>query len=80
MNALVSRVLLALIHLYRVALSPFLGGQCRFHPTCSCYAEEAIRLHGPWRGTGLALARILRCHPFADGGTDPVPASGEAHS
>ncbi|MBM4218157.1 MAG: membrane protein insertion efficiency factor YidD [Gammaproteobacteria bacterium] len=61
------------IHLYRWTLSPFLGRQCRYHPTCSAYALEAIELHGPWRGWRLALARILGCHPWGAAGFDPVP-------
>jgi uncharacterized protein len=65
--------LLALIHVYRAVLSPFLGGQCRFHPTCSAFALQAIREWGPWRGTWMAVRRIARCHPFAKGGLDPVP-------
>ncbi len=66
-------VLLALIHLYRAVLSPFLGGQCRYHPTCSAYALEAIREWGAWHGMWMAVWRIARCHPFAKGGLDPVP-------
>ncbi|MEQ8769158.1 MAG: membrane protein insertion efficiency factor YidD [Phycisphaerales bacterium] len=62
-----------MILLYRATLSPFLGGQCRFHPTCSVYGLEAYRKHGVWRGTILTLARIGRCHPFHKGGYDPVP-------
>lgn len=63
----------ALILLYRVTLSPLIGGQCRYEPTCSRYGLEAYRLHGPIKGTRLTLARILRCHPFVKGGYDPVP-------
>lgn len=66
-------VLLAAIGLYRVTLSGWLGGQCRFSPTCSHYAEQAIRTHGAMRGSALAAARILRCNPFGRGGLDPVP-------
>lgn len=66
---------LAVIYAYRATLSPFVGGQCRYHPTCSRYALEAYRVHGPIRGTLLAAARILRCHPFAKGGYDPVPVN-----
>ncbi|MCC6428756.1 MAG: membrane protein insertion efficiency factor YidD [Phycisphaerales bacterium] len=62
-----------LIRAYQVTLSPFIGGQCRYSPTCSNYALDAYREHGPWRGTGMTIRRILRCHPFARGGYDPVP-------
>ncbi len=65
--------LLALIRAYQYGLSPWLGGQCRFTPTCSHYAAGAIAAHGPWRGLGLALWRLLRCQPLARGGYDPVP-------
>jgi putative membrane protein insertion efficiency factor len=61
------------IRLYRVTLSPFIGGQCRYEPTCSRYGLDAYRLYGPIRGTRLTLSRILRCHPFVKGGYDPVP-------
>ena len=66
--------LLGLIRLYRVTLSGWLGGQCRFYPTCSRYAEDAIRLHGAIRGTLMAAWRIARCGPFTGGGVDHVPA------
>lgn len=62
-----------LIGLYRVTLSPFIGGQCRYEPTCSRYGLDAYRLHGPIRGTRMTIARVLRCHPFSKGGYDPVP-------
>jgi putative membrane protein insertion efficiency factor len=65
--------LLGAIALYRVALSGWLGGQCRFSPSCSHYAEEAIRTHGAIRGSYLAARRVLRCNPFHRGGLDPVP-------
>ena len=65
---------LGLIWLYRVALSPLFAGVCRFQPSCSHYAEEAIRLHGPGRGIVLAARRLLRCHPFGGSGYDAVPA------
>ncbi len=64
-----------LIRLYRATLSGWLGGQCRFYPTCSHYAEEAIRAHGALKGTGLALWRILRCNPFGAGGIEQVPGT-----
>jgi uncharacterized protein len=67
------RLAAAPVHLYRWTLSPFFGQQCRFHPTCSAYALEAIDRHGPLKGWGLALRRILRCHPWGAEGFDPVP-------
>ncbi|MEJ2282517.1 MAG: membrane protein insertion efficiency factor YidD [Desulfobacterales bacterium] len=63
----------ALIRVYQYTLSPLLGPSCRFYPSCSEYAHQAIRRHGPLRGLILALKRILRCHPFHPGGVDPVP-------
>lgn len=65
--------MLALIRVYQLTLSAWLGGQCRFYPSCSQYAREAIQVHGALRGSGLAAWRILRCGPFTDGGFDPVP-------
>lgn len=64
------------IRLYRLLLSPLLGPHCRFHPSCSCYAEVAIRRHGVLRGGWLALRRLANCHPWHPGGTDPVPERG----
>jgi putative membrane protein insertion efficiency factor len=58
---------------YQVAISPLLPPSCRYYPTCSHYAVEALERYGPWRGSWLALRRILRCHPFRPGGFDPVP-------
>jgi hypothetical protein len=66
--------LLGLIRVYRVTLSGWLGGQCRFYPTCSHYAEDAIRMHGALRGTLMAAWRIARCGPFTRGGVDHAPA------
>ena len=68
-----SRLLLAAIRGYRFLLSPWLGGQCRFTPSCSNYAMEAIREHGSARGAWLAMKRISKCHPWHTGGFDPVP-------
>ncbi|MBT8051287.1 MAG: membrane protein insertion efficiency factor YidD [Gammaproteobacteria bacterium] len=68
-----SRFLQFLIRSYQVLLSPFLGNHCRFTPSCSTYAMEAIEKHGALKGGWLALKRIGRCHPLCDGGYDPVP-------
>ena len=70
---IVSAILSAFIRFYRYALSPLIPPRCRFQPTCSAYALEAIERHGPWRGTRLAVGRVLRCHPLCQGGWDPVP-------
>jgi uncharacterized protein len=67
------QVLMLLIRIYQLTLSPLLGPRCRFYPSCSCYARAAIERHGAMRGGWLGLKRLLRCHPFADGGYDPVP-------
>lgn len=65
--------LVALIYAYKATLSPFIGRQCRFEPTCSTYALHALREYGPFRGSWMAAARIARCHPLHKGGYDPVP-------
>jgi putative membrane protein insertion efficiency factor len=67
------RILMALVRAYRYVLSPWWGGQCRFVPTCSEYALQALERHGALRGTWLAARRIGRCHPWCEGGFDPVP-------
>ena len=66
-------VLKILIRGYQLAISPLLGPRCRFYPSCSHYALEAIEIHGAVRGTWLAIKRIGRCHPWHEGGFDPVP-------
>ena len=72
--SLVAWILIALIRIYQWTLRPFIGANCRFFPTCSEYAVEALRAHGALRGTWLAAWRILRCNPWNSGGYDPVPA------
>ena len=69
-------VLLVPIRLYRALLSPLLPQVCRFHPSCSVYAMQALQEHGPFRGLWLAARRLTRCHPFHPGGLDPVPPKG----
>jgi len=69
----VARTLRGLIRVYQLVLSPLLGSNCRYHPSCSEYAREAVLLHGPLRGTWLALRRMGRCHPWGGHGHDPVP-------
>lgn len=66
-------MLIALIRSYQAMVRPLLIGSCKFYPTCSEYAIEALRWHGLWRGSLLAVWRICRCHPFTPGGIDPVP-------
>ena len=72
-DALLGKAMILLIRAYRFFLSPWIGQQCRFHPTCSTYAIEAIRRHGAVRGAWLAAKRLSRCHPWHEGGIDPVP-------
>ena len=70
---MIARLLAALLGVYKRFVSPALPPACRFHPTCSEYAAEAILAHGALKGAGLALRRVLRCHPWGAGGFDPVP-------
>ncbi|MGI6495835.1 MAG: membrane protein insertion efficiency factor YidD [Kiritimatiellia bacterium] len=72
---LLASVLIALVRAYQVVLSPFLPPSCRFTPSCSQYAIEALRAHGPLRGSCLTLRRLMRCRPFGPSGFDPVPPS-----
>jgi hypothetical protein len=67
-------LLILLLRIYKLAVSPFIGQNCRFYPSCSDYAAEAIRVHGAAKGTFLAARRLCRCHPWHPGGVDPVPA------
>jgi putative membrane protein insertion efficiency factor len=73
-------VLKFLIRGYQLAISPLFGPRCRFYPSCSHYAMEAVDTHGALRGTWLTIKRISRCHPFHEGGFDPVPARCPNHS
>jgi uncharacterized protein len=70
-------LLVGAIRLYQLAISPLLPARCRFYPSCSQYALVAIKAHGGWRGTWLAVARLARCHPWNPGGIDFVPGPGK---
>lgn len=74
LNTAASKLLTLLLRFYQLAISPMLGPRCRFYPSCSNYALEAIRVHGAGRGSWLAARRVCRCHPWNAGGLDPVPA------
>ena len=71
---------LFLIRGYRLLLSPWFGSQCRFYPTCSAYAEEAIHSHGAWKGLYLTVSRLGKCHPWHTGGVDPVPPRNQSET
>jgi hypothetical protein len=75
-----SRLLTALLRFYQVAISPLSPPSCRFYPSCSNYAIEALRTHGAARGGWLAVRRICRCHPWNPGGADPVPPAKHKQS
>lgn len=71
------RLILGLIRIYQLTLSPLLGSNCRFQPTCSAYATESIKKHGVLKGGYLSFRRLIKCHPFHEGGYDPVPDTVE---
>jgi uncharacterized protein len=73
MNNLLAKPLIWIVRLYQWTLSPFIGRQCRFLPTCSVYSIEALQKHGAVRGSYLTIYRLARCHPWCAGGHDPVP-------
>lgn len=73
LGRLLAAPLLGLVRVYQVLLSPLMGGHCRFHPSCSRYAAEALHTHGAFRGSWLAARRLAKCHPFGGSGFDPVP-------
>ncbi len=79
-SRLLAKPLIGLVKLYRLVISPWLGGNCRFQPTCSTYAIEALQTHGVFRGTWLAARRIGRCHPWGGSGYDPVPGERKDES
>lgn len=73
------RLMIFIISCYQACLSPFLGNRCRFYPSCSSYAQEAIATHGVIKGSYLSLRRLGRCHPWHEGGIDPVPPCTHSH-
>ncbi len=73
MTRLLSFILLGGIRIYKIVISPLLPPSCRFYPTCSSYAAEAVKKYGPFRGFWMGVRRIVRCHPWNPGGYDPVP-------
>jgi len=73
------RIFIILISCYKMLLSPFLGDNCRFYPSCSSYAIEAIETHGVIKGCYLAVKRLSKCHPWHEGGLDPVPSRTHSH-
>lgn len=77
---MIKALLIAPIRFYRYFLSPWVGHNCRFTPTCSAYAIEAIETHGALKGLWLGMRRLGRCHPWAAGGCDPVPGADHRHS
>ncbi len=71
--------MILLLLCYKAVISPFMGNHCRFYPSCSTYAIEAIETHGVFKGSYLALRRLSKCHPWHEGGVDPVPSCTHAH-
>ena len=74
---MLDKLLIRIISTYQSSLSLLIGNQCRFYPTCSQYTKEAIEIHGSLRGSALGIRRICNCHPFHEGGHDPVPESSD---
>jgi len=74
---MIAKLLRLVVRFYRVLVSPVMPPACRFYPSCSEYAEQALGRHGAWRGSWLTAGRILRCGPWHDGGYDPVPGADE---
>ena len=79
-TSLGARALMILIRVYQKILSPFMGGSCRFYPSCSHYGYEAIEVHGALKGSWMAVKRVGRCQPFHEGGLDPVPPSASSEA
>lgn len=77
---MLNKIVIGLIRTYQYCISPMLGPHCRFSPTCSQYAQEALQEHGTVKGLGLTVKRVCKCHPFHEGGLDPVPTKNEERS
>ncbi len=77
LGSLLAWPLLGLVWIYRILISPLLGANCRYQPTCAVYAEQALKRHGAFKGGWLVLQRIGRCHPWGGSGYDPVPETDE---
>lgn len=77
MKSLFKRGLIGLVRGYQLLISPFLGNHCRYYPSCSAYTIEAMEKHGPFKGIWMGIKRVGRCHPFHEGGVDPVPEPKE---
>ncbi|MFW1677032.1 membrane protein insertion efficiency factor YidD [Pontibacter sp. JAM-7] len=80
LRAFFQTLLIIPVRLYQFLISPLLGPRCRFYPSCSHYMIEAIQTHGPLKGTWLGLKRLARCHPYSEGGIDPVPPVPHCHN
>ncbi len=78
-NRLFSWIFLVIIRIYQYGISPLFPPSCRYTPTCSVYAVEAIKVHGPWKGGWMAAKRISSCHPWGGSGYDPVPPKTHTH-
>jgi len=74
------KIIIGLIRIYQLFISPILGPSCRYYPSCSQYAIEAVKIHGIFKGSFLAVRRVLRCHPGCEGGLDPVPEKTDSGS
>nr|WP_276508956.1 membrane protein insertion efficiency factor YidD [Entomospira culicis] len=73
LSSIINTLMIALVHCYQKCISPLKRPSCRYYPTCSSYTLQALKKHGPWRGSFLGIKRILRCHPWHEGGIDHVP-------
>jgi len=80
LSSLIALPLLAIVKFYQLLISPILGQNCRFYPTCSCYAHQALKEHGAFKGSWLSIRRIVKCHPMHPGGIDNVPSADTSNA